>query len=489
MRFNINKSRFWPYYPIVLKQQKLFEDKLNDIKKVTDINEGLSLVKDAVKFAVKNGTGYYASEIIEDACLKIASTIKCDCEENPEPKSFLHVMTTAYSVGGHSRVVERWINLSPNEQKHSIVVTNQGDELLPQWLVDVCEKKSGKLLSLNEKDEIERAKKLRAVAMKYEYVILHVHMDDITPILAFGVQEFKRPVIIFNHADHLFWVGISIADVVVDFRSVCNFTKERRLASNVYCLGIPPETNNEISCVCDKNKIRSELGIPLSSFVILTTGAAYKYAPIGRYDFPKILQKVVGKDGKDIVCYAIGPSEKWTNWKCAKENTQRIIPLGIVSDRDLYEKYLMAADLYVDSFPMSGGTSIRDAVSHSLPVLSLHISCQENNLFTQNPFLNGTQCHCKDAREFVKKCILAYEDKDFRTLLKSEAADRFRVLQLDSWQLRLEKMINSIPKQHSIHSFKNVKGKDVVIDENAVLLYHFYKAGLMSILGEIKKRL
>lgn len=488
MRFNIRKSRFWAYYPIVLKQQKLFEEKLNDIKNATDINEELSLIKDAVEFAVKNGTGYYASEIIENACLKIASTIKCDCEENPEPKSFLHVMTTAYSVGGHSRVVGRWINLSPSEQKHSIVVINQGDELLPQWLVDVCEKKSGELLNINEKDELERAKKLRAIAMKYEYVILHVHMDDITPILAFGVHEFKRPVILFNHADHLFWVGISIADVVVDYRSVCNFTKERRLASNVYCLGIPPETNDGISGVWDKNIIRNELGIPLSSFVILTTGAAYKYAPIGKYDFPEILQKVVGKKGKDIVCYAIGPSEKWTNWKCAKEKTGKIFPVGIVSDKKMYEKYLMAADLYVDSFPMSGGTSIRDAVSHNLPVLSLHVSCQDNNLFTQNPFLNGTQCKCKNERDFVKKCIMAYESEDYRTLLKKEAAESFCTSQIDLWRLRLENLMDVIPKQHSIHLFKNVKVEDVVIDDNSVLLYHFYKEGLMSIGGEIRKR-
>ena len=489
MRFNFCKSRFWSYYPIILKQQKLFEEKLDNIKKITDVNLRLDLIKDAVGFAVKNGTGYYASEIIENACLEIASTIKCECVNNPDPKSFLHVMTKAYGVGGHSRVVERWINLSPSEQKHSIVVTNQGDELLPQWLINVCEKRSGELLNINEKNDIERARKLRSIAMGYEYVVLHVHMDDITPLLAFGVQEFKRPVIIFNHADHLFWVGISIADVVVDYRSVCNFTKERRLASNVYCLGIPPETGNAFPGECDKNKIRSELGIPLSSFVILTTGAAYKYAPIGRYDLTKILQKVVETDGKDIVCYAIGPSEKWTNWKYAKENTAKIFPVGIVSDKKIYEKYLMAADLYVDSFPMSGGTSIRDAVSRDLPVLSLHVSCQKNNLFTQNPFLNGTKCHCKDAREFVKKCILAYEDKDFRTLLKSEAADKFNILQVDSWRLRLEKMINSIPKQHSIHLFKNVKGKDVVIDDNSVLLYHFYKEGLMSIPGEIKKRL
>lgn len=489
MRFNFGKSRFWKYYPIIVKQQKLFEEKLNNIKNAKDINDELFLIKDVVQFAVKNGTGYYASEIIENACLKIASTIKCDCDEKAEPKSFLHVMTTAYAVGGHSRVVESWINLSPSEQKHSIVVTNQGDELLPQWLVEVCEKKSGELLNIKEKDEIERAKKLRAIAMKYECVILHVHMDDITPILAFGVQEFKRPVVLFNHADHLFWVGISIADVVVDYRSVCNFTKERRLASNVYCLGIPPECNNTIYSESDKNKARSELGIPLSSFVILTTGAAYKYAPIGRYDFPNVLQKVVSKVGKDIVCYAIGPTEKWTNWKSAKEKTGKIFPIGIVSDKKMYEKYLMAADLYVDSFPMSGGSSIRDAVSHNLPVLSLHVSCQDNNLFTQNPFLNGTQCKCKSERDFVKKCIMAYESEDYRSLLKRESSDSFGILQVDSWQLRLEEFINSIPKQHTIHSFKNVKGKDVVIDDNSVLLYHFYKEGLMTIMGEIRKRL
>ena len=36
------------------------------------------------------------------------------------------------------------------------------------------------------------------------------------PILAFGVEEFKRPVLLYNHASHMAWLGKSIADLVLD---------------------------------------------------------------------------------------------------------------------------------------------------------------------------------------------------------------------------------------------------------------------------------
>ena len=54
MRFNFCNSRFWSYYPIILKQQKLFEEKLDNIKKVTDVNLRLDLIKDAVGFAIRS---------------------------------------------------------------------------------------------------------------------------------------------------------------------------------------------------------------------------------------------------------------------------------------------------------------------------------------------------------------------------------------------------------------------------------------------------
>ena len=57
--------------------------------------------------------------------------------------------------------------------------------------------------------------------MLYEVitVILHVHMYDVLPILAFANGDFNRPVMFYNHADHLFWLGASISDLVVNFRS------------------------------------------------------------------------------------------------------------------------------------------------------------------------------------------------------------------------------------------------------------------------------
>ncbi len=487
MQYRFKKSRLFAYYPIVRRQQRIFESKLGRIKMAVSDDEKIAFIADAVDFAVKNGTGYYSSQVIEDACIELAETIHSDCGNiKYEAGSVLHVMTTAYKVGGHSRVVERWIKADGKTRNHSIVITNQKDNDCPQWLEDICNESGGRLISLYEDDLLKRAKTLRLLAMHYEYVVLHIHMNDIVPIVAFGVKEFKRPVILFNHADHLFWVGISIADVVADFRDLCNFTKERRRAQNIFCLGLPFDYKNEDIPLEEKKKARKDLGIPETSFVILTTGAAFKYAPIGKHDFSRLMQKVINAN-RDVACYAIGPSVKWTNWREANEITHKVFPVGIVADKNLYTKYLKSADLYVDSYPMSGGTSIRDAVMNGLPVLSIQISAQENNHFSENPFFVGAECNCKNESEFLKKCLKATVNEEYRDMLRKEASVRFEDGQCDLWKKRLEDLMALCPAAHSVYSFSNVKGRDVVIDDNSVLLYHFYKEGLMTIPGEIKK--
>src|SRR5438067_2243266 len=77
---------------------------------------------------------------------------------------------------------------------------------------DAVKTSGGELMALNPAAPwIERARALRELARGYDAVVLHIHHHDPVPILAFADGD-RPPVVLFNHADHMFWLGSSIVD-------------------------------------------------------------------------------------------------------------------------------------------------------------------------------------------------------------------------------------------------------------------------------------
>lgn len=59
-------------------------------------------------------------------------------------------------------------------------------------------------------------------------------MDDPTAVVAFGIEKFERPVIFYNHSAHLFWIGKSIADIVLDVVKDNEITKNKEILKTVF---------------------------------------------------------------------------------------------------------------------------------------------------------------------------------------------------------------------------------------------------------------
>ena len=60
-------------------------------------------------------------------------------------------------------------------------------------------------------------------------IILHIHCEDVIPVLAFADESGLPPVLFLNHADHLFWLGTSVADLVLNLRDAAtDITISRR---------------------------------------------------------------------------------------------------------------------------------------------------------------------------------------------------------------------------------------------------------------------
>ena len=283
---------------IIVQNQKMFE--LLELKAVKEQYgpKAIHYVNHAVNFAVKNRTLSYSSPAIEQILLRISEGIKCSISAKETNKtSYLHVMTKAYKVGGHTRVIERWIEWGDQSEIHSVLTTEMSIERWPERLKLAVAKKSGQTYSLaSEASFVGKACKLRQIASQYSVIILHTHMHDISPVLAFGTPEFKRPVLLYNHADHRFWLGLSIADRILETRSWGK--KVTSIKRGVQCseiLGIPVDSNIKFLKRTKEQIIqaRKKLNLPLDVKIIFSCGGTDKYKGESEQSFLRVIDALL----------------------------------------------------------------------------------------------------------------------------------------------------------------------------------------------------
>jgi hypothetical protein len=433
----------------ILRNRKFFEKLLAAVEAETVLEKQFRLAKKAVTFAVNHSTGYYSSAIIERALVNYAHALPApSLPEAYQKDTFLHVMTECYETGGHTRVVERWIEFSPDHEKHSLFLTEKEHQVIPQRLNKALQDKGGDSIKMPDTmTEVQKALALRTLASRYEFIILHIHMHDIVPLLAFGTEKFKRPVIFFNHADHRFWVGIGIADMIAELRTWGqNLTREKRGGINTHILGIP--TDSRILKDNNKTALRTKLGLPQDKKILLTLGSAYKYKPMGGMNFFAFIEKVLTTH-RDAIFIIIGFKEKaFSQLKKLSQKMQgRIFALGVQPPSVCYE-YAGAADCALDSFPMSGGTALGDMTSAGCPVLALQ--CPAGQL----DYIFETDAYCTTEAQLLEKiaCILENEGEASNNV----TAVSLRMLEYngkEQWLQKLKELYESVAAKHKITMF------------------------------------
>lgn len=277
----------------------------------------------------------------------------------------LHVLSEAYGVGGHTRLAWRWIERDP--RRADVVLTNQLNPL-PAPLRAAVEDTGGQILDLAEVHPTftGRVHALRRQMDDADVVVLHTHPSDAIALAAVNLPGRRPPVVLENHADHTFWLGVGGADLVVDNRTpALRVTRELR--------GVPAERHArlalpvpDVAAPTSREQMREALGLE-DQVAALSVGAAYKMSPVWGEGFDQILTLALDRF-PELVVYLVGPSdgEQWA--RLSARFPGRVFLLGVIPDP---ESLFPAMDLYLDTFPLTGGTSLIEAAMAGLPSLSL----------------------------------------------------------------------------------------------------------------------
>lgn len=396
-----------------------------------DLSEGpdpvLKEVALAALVASEFHTGRFADGAIENALFAIGAALDKP-DNNKERQALkvvrtkrrrvLHVATQVTRIGGLTRTMGYWVSRDKSSQ-HSLVITDQRQEQIPSWLSTIFHESGGEVINVSTAAPLDKARRLRQLAKeRADLVVLHQYPSDVVPTIAFATIDCP-PVVVFNHADHQFWLGSSVSDLAICFRSAASeHTVERRSIAATVVLHIPLIDSLDRP---SKETARQILGIPADQVALLTVGRAEKYRPSAGYDFVRTAGKILDRDSKSHI-YVVGETPAGIVPYLQSPVHQRLHFVGPVEDPSLWRA---AADIYLESFPFGSHTALLEAALSGLPVVPAYAPIFPL-IVTNDDSLQGLISNLENEDEYIASVVELIQSPQRRKALGEAAQNCLR---------------------------------------------------------------
>ncbi len=404
----------------------------------------------AAKCADTFGCGELTSPRLESLTLRLATNLSFAAAPSTPAGTtrWLHVMSEAHPIGGHTALVRRWIEKDTSGNTHHLVLTNMEEFSIPE-LAEAIQSSGGTVTTLGGiPSYLERAQSLRQLSYAIaDRIVLHIHMWDVVASIAFGV-EGGPPVIYLNHADHAFWVGSAITDQVANIRqSGIEFCVNYRGITRNALLPIPLKCDDSSISSNTRAHLRDALGIPYDATVYLTIGTEFKYQVVGELDFLTVARRLLNAVPTAYLI-AIGPKSTAPGWlEAARELAPRLIAVGEQYD---LRPYHAAADVYLEGFPFGSLTALLEAALANLPCVRAPRAAPPP--FTSDGDALDGHPQPADLDAYVSDAVSLASSAEARNKVASTL--RLSVMSHhcgNAWRTHLEKLKRALPATHCLH--------------------------------------
>lgn len=390
-------------------------------------------------FATQFHPGRFADGAIENLAFGIGATLD---KYGPPPsgcplpavrqtgrRRVLHV-ALSLALGGHTPLMRHWVR-NDEASCHSVLLLNERSEVPSAWK-ETIRAGGGELIVLPpEADFLHKARWLREAARRTaDLAVLHVIGPDVVSTVAFATSACP-PVMIFEHSDHTFWIGSSVADMLLNSRT-CSFrhTATRRFVPRNAILPIPLiDTPAAIS----KREARNALGIGADETVLLSIGRSEKYRPCGPFDFVATAGKILDRHpGAHL--YVVGETMEGIAPYLRCRMHERLHFVGRIDGPSLYRT---AADLYLESFPFGSLTALLEAALGELAVVPAYAPLAPM-LVSNDDALDDLLTNPSDEADYVQRADTLLRHPEQRIMLGKALRERLLADHVDDgWRERL----------------------------------------------------
>lgn len=406
------------------------------------IDDALDAVEKAAFLAAKFHPGRFADGRLENVIFEIGRALppvpptqRFDRSQAGGKRCVLHVATDVSTIGGHTRMLAQWI-AADSRSTHRVLITRQGNIPVPEWFVQRLQESNASLELLSPgRTRIEHALQLRKHALRYaDLVVLHHACNDTVPVLAFSLPGLP-PVAILNHADHVYWLGASVADAIISLRRAgAEHSSSRRYVNRNLVLPIPVGQGQGAAQPNERHSV------PTDKLVLISVGRIEKFVPAGAYDFFAAAALLLDR----LPCAElriVGGTRAEMTGQLPKPPHERIVFLGAVED-PLPE--IRKSDIFLESFPFGSSTSVLEAGLCAIPVVPAYAPLFPL-LVANNDALLSLIPSAATEQEYVDQVIALASDAAKR--LKLGVALRNRLLNDhtgDGWGKHLENVYETL---------------------------------------------
>jgi glycosyltransferase involved in cell wall biosynthesis len=425
--------------------------------------EAVALARMAYEYALFSHPGRLASapleRLLHDAGRRLVRGSDAESVNADSPRRVLHVATEVYESGGHGRVLERWIEHDADRVPTVLFVN--GEHSVPDSVVRAVAARDGSFARITrDTDMFTRARELRAIACRHDLVVLHIHNQEAIVALALAEAAGRPATILVNHSSHLMWTGVGCADVVVSFSELeSQVAVERRGVAPQRSLVLPlPTTPKDLP---SRAQARSALGLDPDAPVLLTMGAVYKLHPVFTLAYRELAQAAL-EALPDATLLLVGPGPE--NGVVTPD--PRIRVMGVVADT---APMFAAADILLDSWPLTGGTTVTDAGAAGLAVVAL-ADPPRPMLSVPDSALGGAVVRAADLDVLADRLRELWASREMRAELAARARAAVQSQHGSGWAEAMERAVAAAVEHRGKAAPPSAVASEEITEWEAVIL-------------------
>lgn len=325
------------------------------ILEATSADEAIALAQSYGFARAANFDGVYCDDAVEQKVEQLYLAehgAAASAPGNATVNRVVLVASNLYDIGGHTPICLQWVRAQPMGWPHELVVTRSLTERNRTTL-----REAGCAWTVLASDRSAGVTELLRHCAGAGLIVLHTHPEDIVAAVAARIARASGSrVIFYNHADHRFSYGIRSADVVAEVSHLGRALNARsgRVTGESCWLGIPIEPPPDASPASRNRKSGPHP-------TVMASGSPWKFRPSEEANFGDFIDRLLAAD-RDVVIKLVGPDGKEPWWGDRPRRWGARVVFEGMLPRQEYLAATRAADVFVDSFPVTGGTAFAEAV-------------------------------------------------------------------------------------------------------------------------------